>query len=185
MWALLLIPRSLPSGICGKHAAWSTAIVLQWQWETADARPWRSVRNNTCSPSNGDNSVRKLWQPLLIWDIALMDKSIQRTAVLATLRTLDNFHHTVWQEIKGKDLLEIPLCQQCTWMVSAFCEEIKNKAESKLSVPTACKVFMGDSHRSWINIYYTPFCLPDRKTQNQHWCVSCYCKYSFFKSILK
>lgn len=185
MWALLLIPRSLPSGICGKHAAWSTAIVLQWQWETADARPWRSARNNTCSPSNGDNSVRKLWQPLLIWDIALMDKSIQRTAVLATLRTLDNFHHTVWQEIKGKDLLEIPLCQQCTWMVSAFCEEIKNKAESKLSVPTACKVFMGDSHRSWINVYYTPFCLPDRKTQNQHWCVSCYCKYSFFKSILK
>lgn len=134
----LINPQMPPAGVCGKQAAWSSATVPWWQWETADARQRRSARNNTCSPSDGDNSVRKPWQLLEIWDMALMDKSIQRANfALAAPRTLDNFHSTVWQEIKGKHLLEIPFCQQRVWRVSAFCEESKNKTEPKLSVPIA------------------------------------------------
>lgn len=67
-----------------------------------------------------------------------MDKSIQRANfALAAQRALDNFHSIVQQEIKGKHLLEISFCQQCTWMVSTFCEYIKNKTEPKLSVSIA------------------------------------------------
>lgn len=71
-----------------------------------------------------------------------MDKSIQRAKfALAVLRALDNFHSTVWQEIKGKYLPEVLFCQQCTWMFSAFCKETENKTEPKLSVPIAWQMY--------------------------------------------
>lgn len=150
-------------------------MVLWWQWETADARPRRSARNNTCSPSDGDNSVRKLWQLLEIWDTALMDKSIQRAKfALAVLRALDNFHSTVWQEIKGKYLPEVLFCQQCTWMVSAFCKETENKTEPKLSVPIAWQRSPWEIPMDLENVCSTPFGFPKRKVSSQHWWFSCF-----------
>lgn len=165
MWVLSLIPRSLPSGVCGKCAAWSLAMVLRWQWETADARPQRSARNNTCSPSDGDNSVRKLWQLLEIWDTVLMDKSIQRAkCALAVLRALDNFQGTVWQEIKGKYLPEVLFCQQCTWMVSAF---LRNDLVSKRYGGSTSSFYFTELKFSTYHEIWCTMHVPEKAPENQ------------------